>query len=83
MKVDQWQIAFPNRLQLNSSKKCRYASPWRGSANLYSGSGDIAPQGLQPMVRGAKPPEADDISTSLDYIREVNVTPEFMIMGVL
>jgi len=31
--------------------------------------------------QGRSPPEADNISASLDYIGEVNLTPEFLIMG--
>jgi len=32
--------------------------------------------------QGAKTPEAEQISAFLDYICELNLTPEFIIMGV-
>ena len=52
----------------------------RGSASLYRGSGSGV-QGRSPWS-GGQGGEADDISASLDYICEVNLKPEFIIMGV-
>jgi len=57
-------------------------------ARAYTGGlhGGIAPSGVQlgkapGQGSGGFAPEADDISAFLDYICEVNLTPEFLITG--
>jgi len=68
-------------------KKWRYGFAWLAlTREPIQGVRGHSPQwgpGASPLVRdqGAKPPEADDISASLDYICKVNFTPEFLIMG--
>jgi len=68
-------------------KKCRYAFPMASAGvRAYIGvlGGTAPPVGSRGFApgQGAKPHEADDISASLDYICEINLTPEFIIMGV-
>ena len=46
-------------------------------AQVYKGVWGVCPQwgsGAKPLVRGQSPPEADEISALLYYIRELNLT---------